>query len=208
MNEQDLKNKVVLITGGTSGVGKATAMGLAKRGAKVVIISRNSERGIKTLEDVANKTGNEKGEFLVADLSLQLSIRKASEEFKRKYSDLHVLGNLGGASYWEKQLTQEGVERMFAVNVLSHFLLTNELLDILKKSRPSRVVTVAGNPAFLKNPNIHFEDLQLVNHFSGMRALSQTLIARTYFAFELARRLEGTGVSSFAFHPGWARICS
>ncbi|TVX98801.1 SDR family NAD(P)-dependent oxidoreductase [Cohnella terricola] len=94
-------------------------------------------------------------EFLVADLSLQSSIRKVSEEFKKKYSDLHVLGNLGRLRIWEKQLTQQGVERMFVVNMISHFLLMNELLDILKKRCPSRVVTVIGNPAFLKHPNIN-----------------------------------------------------
>ena len=112
---------VFLITGGTSGVGRATALGLARLGAKIVIISRSSERGQDALHSIAEATGNDRGEVLVADLSLQSSIRNVSEEFKRKYDNLHVLANLGGVMYFEKQLTQEGIERMFAVNYLSHF---------------------------------------------------------------------------------------
>ncbi|OXL85623.1 oxidoreductase [Paenibacillus sp. SSG-1] len=198
----DFQNKVVLITGGTSGVGKAIALGLARLGAKIVIISRNHERGQEALHDIAKATGNEKGEFMVADLSLQSSIRKVSEEFKRKYDHLHVLANVGGAVYFEKQLTSEGIERTFALNYLSHFLLTNELLDMLKESRPSRVITVSGAPRFLKKANFNVEDVQLVNHFSGLGATAQALFARVIFTYELTRRLEGTGVRAFTFHPG------
>ncbi|MEH2376728.1 SDR family NAD(P)-dependent oxidoreductase [Nostoc sp.] len=144
----DIKNRVFLITGGTSGVGKATALGLARIGAKVVIISRTTESGQAALSDIAEATGNDRAEFLVADFSLQSSIRKVSEEFKRKYDNLHVLANLAGALFFEKQLTQEGIDMTFAVNYLNHFLLTNQLLDILKESRPSRVITVTGAPRF------------------------------------------------------------
>jgi len=139
--QSEMNNKTVLLSGGTSGVGKATAMGLARQGAKIVILSRSSDSGKRALQDIENATGNNNGEFLIADLSLQSSIRAACAEFKRKYDRLDVLANLGGASYWEKQITSEGIERMFAVNVLSHFLLTQELTDMLKDSRPSRIIT-------------------------------------------------------------------
>lgn len=198
----DIQNRVYLITGGTSGVGKAIALGLAKLGAKIVIVSRTPERGQEALQAIAEATGNDKGEFLVADLSLQSSIRKASEAFKRKHDRLHVLVNAGGAAYFDKQLTPEGIERMFAVNYLSHYLLTYELLDLLQDSRPSRVITVAGAPRFLKNAKIDFENIQLANGFSGLRAAAQTMFARVAFTSELARRLEGTGVTALAFHPG------
>ncbi|TBL77373.1 SDR family NAD(P)-dependent oxidoreductase [Paenibacillus thalictri] len=201
----DMKNKTVLLSGGTSGVGKATAIGLASRGAKVIILSRSGENGKQALLDIANATGNNQGELLISDLSLQSSIRETCAEFKRKYDRLDVLAHLGGAIYWEKLITKEGIERMFAVNVLSHFLLTQELLDMLKESRPSRVITVAGNPRFLKKPHIDFEDIQLLNHFSGMRAATQTMNARILLAFEWAKHLEGTGVASVAFHPGWVK---
>jgi NAD(P)-dependent dehydrogenase (short-subunit alcohol dehydrogenase family) len=117
----DIKTRIFLITGGTSGVGKAVALGLARLGAKKVIINRSRESGQHALHALAEATGNERGEVLVADLSLQSSIRKVSEEFKRKYESVHVLANLAGAMYFEKQLTQEGIERMCAVNYLSHF---------------------------------------------------------------------------------------
>ena len=198
----DIKNRVFLITGGTSGVGKAIAIGLARIGAKVVIISRTAESGQKAAKYIAAATGNDRAEFLVADLSLQASIRKVSEEFKRKYDNLHVLANVAGALFFEKQVTSEGIDKAFAVNYLSHFLLTNQLLDILKDSGSSRVMTVAGAPGFLKNPKIDFNDIQLEHNYSGMRATSQAMFARMFFTFELAKRLEGTGVTSVAFHPG------
>ena len=201
VTNMDLKDRVFLITGGTSGVGKAVALGLAKLDAKIVIISRSSESGQVALNSIAQASGNDKGEVLVADLSLQSSIRKVAEEFKRKYDNLHVLGNLAGAIYFEKQLTQEGIERTFAVNYLSHFLLTNQLLDILKESRPSRVITVAGAARFLKNPRINFEDIQAAKHFNALGATNGAMQARTIFSFELAKRLKGTGVTAVAFNP-------
>jgi NAD(P)-dependent dehydrogenase (short-subunit alcohol dehydrogenase family) len=198
----DLKDRVFLITGGTSGVGKATANGLAKLGAKIVIVSRSAERGQDALNSIAQATGNDRGEYLVADLSLQSSVKALTEEVKRKYDNLHVLANLAGAIYFEKQLTSEGIERMFAINYLNQFFLTTQLLDMLKESRPARVITVLGNPRFLGNPKINFEDLQSTKKFSGMAALGQGMFARAFFALELARRLEGTGVTSVSFHPG------
>jgi NAD(P)-dependent dehydrogenase (short-subunit alcohol dehydrogenase family) len=203
--DMNIKDRVFLITGGTSGVGNATAMGLARLGAKVVIVSRSEKRGQQTLAEIAQVTGNDQGDVLVADLALQASIKSACETFKRKYDHLHVLANLGGAVYTEKQITSEGIERMFAVNYLGHFVLTMQLLDMLKTSRPARVITVLGAPRFLKNPQINLDDLQLEQNFNGLRVLAQGLFARAYFTFELAKRLEGTGVTAVAFHPGWVR---
>lgn len=198
----EIQDRIFLVTGGTSGVGKATALGLARLGAKIVIVSRSSERGQAACDEIAAATGNDRGEFLVADLALQSSVRQVAETVKRRYDRLHVLANCGGAVYPERQLTAEGIERMFAVNYLGHFLLTTELLDLLTASRPARVITVLGAPRFLRNPQVNFDDLQLEHHFSGLRALGQAMFARMTFAFELAKRLEGTGVTSNSFHPG------
>lgn len=198
----DVKDKVFLITGGTSGVGRAIATGVAKMGGKVVIVTRSKQRGQEAIRAISEAAGTDRTDFLVADLSLQSSIRTASEQFKQKYDRLDVLANVGGAMYFEKQRTPEGVDRMFAVNVLDHFLLTKQLLDVLKESRPSRVITVAGNPRFLKKPKIDLSDIQLENNYSHMRAITHAMFLRISFAFELARRLEGTGVTSVAFHPG------
>ena len=196
------KDKTFLITGGTSGVGKAVATGLAKLGAKIVIVSRTAESGRSALADISAASRNERGDFLVADLSLQSSIRAVSQEFKRKHNELHVLANLAGSMDFEKRVTPEGFDQSLAVNYLDHFLLTHELLDILRDSKPARVLTVAGAPGFLKKPTIDFEDFQLKSNFSGMKAATQALHARTLFAFELAKRLKGSGVVSLAFHPG------
>lgn len=200
--DKTLKGKIFLLTGGTSGVGKATALGLAQQGAKLVIISRSAENGAKALAEISQKTNNDQGEYLVADLSLQSSIRKVAHEFKQKYNNLHVLANLAGGIFFDKQLTTEGIERTFAVNYLSHFLLTNQLLDILKESAPARVITVGGNPAFLKNPHINFDNLQSLDQFSGLNAAAQAMYARVFFAFELARKLQATEVTSVVFNPG------
>ncbi len=198
----DIKNRVFLITGGTSGVGKAIAMGLAGIGAKIVVISRTAESGQAAISYIKELTGNDNVDFLEADLSLQSSIRNVAEEFKRKYDNLHVLVNAAGALFFEKQMTTEGVDRAFAVNYLGHFLLTHQLLDVLKDSGPSRVITVGGAPRFLKNPKIDFNDLQMKHQYSGLRATTQAMFARVFFAFELAKRLEGTEVTSVAFNPG------
>ncbi|WP_145019151.1 SDR family NAD(P)-dependent oxidoreductase [Paenibacillus sp. Y412MC10] len=207
MNEThtDIENRVFLVSGGTSGVGKAIATGLARLGAKVVIISRSAESGKAALKDISEATGNSRGEWVVADLSLQSSIREVSDLIKRKYDQLHVLVNACGAIYFKKELTVEGIDRMFAVNVLSHYLLTNRLLDILQESGPARVITVSGNPRLLKNPVINFDDIQMDHQYSGMRAANQSLFARTLLSFELAKRLEGTGVTSNAFYPGFVK---
>lgn len=197
-----LKDKVHLITGGTSGVGQAIATGLAAKGAKVVIVSRTTESGQQGVRHIARMTGNDQAEFLVADLSLLSSIRQATEEFKRRFATLHVLVNAAGALYFDQQFTAEGNEKTFAVNYLSHFYLTYLLLERLQANAPARVVTVGVRPAFLKNPVLDLQDLQLRHNFSGLKATSQATIARHYFVFTLARLLAGTGVTSVAFYPG------
>ena len=200
MNNQE--EKIFLITGGTSGVGKAAALGLAQKGAKIVIISREHKAAENVLQEIARRTGNNRGEYLIADLSLQSSVKNVATEFKRKYENLHVLVNCMGAIFNEEKMTLEGIERTFAVNYMSHFWLTTELLDVIKASGASRILTVTGNPSFLKNAKLDFDDLQCVKNFSPLKATQNAMYARLFFAFELAKRLEGTSVSSNAFNPG------
>ena len=200
--DKTLAGKLFLLTGGSSGVGKATALGIAQQGAKVVIISRSAKNAEVALQEIAQKTGNDQGEYLLADLSSQVSIQKVAQEFKQKYNNLHVLANLAGGIFFDKKLTEDGIERSFAVNYLSHFLLTHQLMDILKESAPARVITVGGNPSFLKNPTINFDDIQSLNRFNGMNATAQAMYARVFFAFELAEKLHGTNLTSVAFNPG------
>lgn len=196
------KEPVFLITGGTSGVGKATAMGLAQKGAKVVIVSRHAEQCERVMQEIADRTNNYKGDYMIADLSLQSSIRRLAEEFKRKYDRIQVLVNCVGAIFNKRQFTTDRIERSFAINYMSHFVLTNELLDILEDSGPSRVLTVTGSPVFLRHAKIDFNDLQDVRNFNGTRAAIHATYLRLIFSFELARRLQGLKVTSNAFFPG------
>lgn len=201
-SDRAITDKVFLVTGGTSGVGQAIATGLAGLGAKVVIISRTAASGQQAVSRLAQATGNDRAEFLVADLALQSSIRSVSAEFKRRYEGLHGLVNAAGALFFDQQLTAEGIDKSLAVNYLSHFYLTNQLLEVLRESGPSRVLTVGGAPRFLQRPAIDFQDIQLKNNYSGMWATSQAMFARLYFTFALAKRLTGTDVTAVAFHPG------
>lgn len=137
------------------------ATGLARRGARVVIVGRSPERAQAALQDIAEVAGNDQGKFLTADLSLMSSMQHLSEAIRRKDDNLHVLANVGGAMYRDKKMTAEGIERMFAVNDLNHFYLTGQLLDMLKASRPARVITVSGAPRFLRNAKLNLADLQL-----------------------------------------------
>ena len=197
-----LREETFLISGGSSGVGKATAIGLAQKGAKIVVVNRDATASQRALEEIARRTGNDNGEYLIADLSLQSSVKKLAEEFKNKYNNLHVLANCVGAIFDKKQMTTEGIERTFAINYMSHYWLTTNLLDILQESGPSRIITVAGNPTFLKNAELNFEDLQCVKRFNGLTATSNAMFARLFFTFELAKRLQGTKVTANAFNPG------
>jgi NAD(P)-dependent dehydrogenase (short-subunit alcohol dehydrogenase family) len=196
------KDQVFLVTGGTSGVGQAMATGLAQQGYKVVLLSRTAASGQQGVRHLAAVTGNERAEYLVADLSLQSNIRQVSEEVKRRYDNLHGLVNAAGALFFEQQLTAEGIDKSFAVNYLSHFYLTTQLLELLQESSPARVLTVGGAPRFVRHPTLDLHDPQLRQHYSGLKALSQAMFARLYFTFALAKRLEGSSVTAVAFHPG------
>lgn len=208
MNQQaisDAKNiadQIILITGGTSGVGKATALALAGLGAKVVLISRSEKRATKTLAEIAAQTGNDNGAFLLADLSMASDVRSVATQFKQKFDHLDVLANCAGAILPKKEITTEGIERSFAINYLSHFGLTTNLLDILKAGGHSRIITVAGSPFLLKKAHLDFENLQMLQHFSVIKATMNALYARLIFTAELSRRLDGCPVTANAFHPG------
>lgn len=195
-------NKIFLVTGGTSGVGKATAISLAQQKNKVVIIGRNALTCETIIEEIATRTGNNKIEYLLADLSLKSSVKNLASIIKKKYDNLYVLANCTGAMYQKMQFTDENIEKSFAINYMSHFWLTTNLLDILKASHPSRIITIGGNALFLKNAKIDFNNLQYINNFNGIKAAANAMYARLFFTFELAKRLEGTNVTANIFNSG------
>ncbi len=201
----ELKDKIYLVTGGTSGVGKAIATGVAKKGANVVIVSRSELSGQQAIKEIAEKSDNNNISFLPADLSLLKSVQQLSEQFKQQHSQLHGLVNAAGAWYFKKEITSEGYDKSFVINYLSHFALTNRLLDLLKATDEARIVTVAGAPRFLKKPKIDLNDLQLTKSYSWMKSINNAMFARVHFGFELSDRLQNTSASSMVFHPGFVK---
>ncbi|MCJ7622227.1 MAG: SDR family NAD(P)-dependent oxidoreductase, partial [Anaerolineaceae bacterium] len=139
-----MKGKTCLVTGGSSGIGKATALALAKMGAKVIIINCNPARGKAALEDIRAKSRNDAVHLMPADLSSQTDIRRLVCEFKAEHNQLHVLVNVAGILSWKRRLSVDGLEMNLELNYLAYFLLTNLLLDMLKKSAPSRIVNVTS----------------------------------------------------------------
>jgi NAD(P)-dependent dehydrogenase (short-subunit alcohol dehydrogenase family) len=192
----------VLVTGATSGIGRATALGLARLGATVGIVGRDRARTEAAARDIRS-IGSEAVEVFIADLSSQAEVRRLAGDVLRRLPRIDVLvNNVGG--YWNsRQLTADGLERTFAVNHLAPFLLTSLLIDRLKQNSPARVVTVSSNAH--RTGRIDFDDLQGERSYSGSRAYDQSKLANLLFAYELARRLQGTGVTSNALHPGVVR---
>lgn len=200
--ENWIKDKIVMITGANSGIGKQTALELNRMGAKVIMLCRNEERAKEAMEEIISETGNNDIEILIGDLELQDSIRNAVSEFKKKYDKLHVLINNAGGINYKKQFTAEGYERTWAINHLGHFLLTNLLLDQIKASKPSRIICLSshGHNFAHKKP---LDDMNYENKkFKHIKAYGDSKLMNLWFAITLARRLEGTGVTVNAVHPG------
>ncbi|MFX1298453.1 MAG: SDR family oxidoreductase, partial [Promethearchaeota archaeon] len=171
--------------------------------ATVVMVCRNLKRGEAALAEIKQKSGNGSVKLMIADLSSMDSIRQFAADFKAKYQKLHVLVNNAGVHLAERIVTVDGYECTFATNHLAYFLLTNLLLDVIKASAPARIINVSSDAHGLAK--IYFDDLQLENNFDGFTAYSQSKLANILFTYELARRLEGTGVTANVVHPGMVR---
>jgi retinol dehydrogenase 14 len=181
--------KVCLITGATSGIGKATAMGLANMGASVVMVGRDRGRGEAALAEIKEKSGNASVDLMLADVSSQEEIRRLADEFKEAYPRLDVLINNAGVFRSKRITTAEGMETTFAVNHLAYFLLTNLLLDVLKASAPSRIVNVSSGAQ--SNATIDFDDLQGEKGYKGAKAYSQSKLATVLFTYEASPEARG-----------------
>jgi NAD(P)-dependent dehydrogenase (short-subunit alcohol dehydrogenase family) len=195
-----MKGKICLITGGTNGIGKSTAQALAHMGATVVIVGRNAQKTNQVVQEIRLATGNANMDSLLADLSSQQDIRRLASDFKSKYSHLHVLLNNAGGTFMKRQLSVDGIEMTFALNHLAYFLLTNLLLDMIKASAPARIVSVSSDAH--SGGKIDFDNLQGERSYSSFGPYGSSKLANILFTNELARRLEGTGVTANALHPG------
>ena len=195
-----MTGKTVLITGGTGGIGRAAAAGLASLGARVGITGRDPERAEVAAAAIIQESGNPSVDVFVADMSSQAEVRRLADEVLAAYPRLDVLLNNVGGFWAHRHVTADGLEHTFALNHLAPFLLTNLLLDRLVASAPARVVTVSSGAQSMGTVN--FDDLMGEQNYSGSRAYNQSKLANVMFAYELAKRLEGTGVTSTALHPG------
>ena len=198
-----MTGKVCLVTGANSGIGKATALGLAKLDATVVMVSRDKDKGEAALLEIRTLSGNKNIDSMVADLSSQDSVREFAHDFKARYKNLHVLINNAGIFLPKRVSTVDGLEATLATNHLGHFLLTNLLLDVLKASAPSRIINITSSAH--RGTEMNFEDLQGEKKYSGYHAYSQSKLANVLFTYELARQLEGTRVAVNCLHPGVVR---
>ncbi len=195
-----MNEKTIMITGANSGLGKAITLGLAQKGAKIIMICRNEGKCNLVKENIIKKSNNNNIHVLIADLSSQTQIRALVENFNRKYKKLDVLINNAGIIKKHRELSEDNIEMTFVVNYLAPFLLTNLLLNTLKNSAPSRIINVSSSEH--EHYKLNMDDLQSEKNYSKFKAYGQSKIALILFTYELSRRLDGTGVSVNALHPG------
>ena len=202
MKTDKMRGKVCIVTGSNSGIGKETALALANMRATVVMVVRDRERGEKARIEIIDEAGNDAVRLMICDVSSMSSIKQFTKEFKDSYDRLDVLINNAGALMGKRQSTADGFERTLAVNYLGPFLLTNELLPLLKSSAPSRVVNLGSGLG--SSGRILFDDFQYEKKYDGMKAYANSKLMITMYTYELARRLEGTGVTANVVRPGFA----
>jgi len=199
-----MRGKVCLITGANSGIGKATALELARMGAHVVMVCRNRLKGTVAQTQIMANTKSNTVDLMIADISSLEQVRRLAEQFKHRFDRLDVLINNAGVSLYKRQESADGIEMTFATNYLGHFLLTNLLLNTLKASAPARIINVSSFVHKWTN-KIDFEDLQRKKKFSAVQPYAESKLAILMFTYELARRLKGTGVTVNALNPGIVR---
>ncbi|MCP4140799.1 MAG: SDR family oxidoreductase [Chloroflexi bacterium] len=195
-----MKGKVCLVTGATAGIGQATVMLLAERGATVIGVGRNSAKNEYSTKIIQEKTGNSAVEYMLADLSSQKEIRALAQGFQDKYDRLDVLVNNAGATFGERLESVDGIEMTFALNHLGYFLLTNLLADILVTSRPSRVINVSSSLHRLGK--LDFDNIPFKEGYARSKAYQRSKLANIGFTYEMARRFSNNDVTINAMNPG------
>lgn len=204
MNEtRPLTGRNIVVTGGTGGIGNATAAGLAALGARVAIVGRDRARAEAAAEELRRRSSNDEIDVFEADLSSQAQVRRLAADLQERYPRLDVLVNNVGGFWAHRHVTEDGLELTFALNHLAPFLLTNLLVDRMIAQGGARIVNVTSSAESLGR--IDFDDLQGAERYSGQRAYNQSKLANVLFTYELARRLSGTGVTANVVHPGVTR---
>jgi NAD(P)-dependent dehydrogenase (short-subunit alcohol dehydrogenase family) len=195
-----VKGKVCIVTGASAGIGLVTARELAKKGATVVAVARDPERGAAAVRRIQRESGSESVSLELADMASQKQIRSLAEKLLDEQPRIDVLVNNAGAIQGDRTMTEDGLETTFAVNHLGYFLLTTLLLDRLRASAPARIVNVASEAH--RGQSLDFDDLQGERSYSAFGAYGRSKLANILFTLELAKRLEGSGVTANSLHPG------
>lgn len=193
-------NNTILITGSTAGIGKATALSLARMKFHIIIHGRNELVCQQVVDELAEISQNRNIDYICADLSDLNSVKHMALEIKNRFPALNILINNAGTFSIEQKLNSDKLEFTWVVNYLSRFLLTNLLLDLLKQNAPSRIVDISG--AYHKKGNIHFDDINLMKSYSMSQANNQSKLANVLFTYKLSRILAGTRVTINTLHPG------
>ena len=196
----DLNGRVAVVTGANRGIGKATATGLARMGARVVLVTRRAADGEAAAHDIATVTGNQSLETCAADLSVQSQVRDVAHVIASRHAMVHVLVNNAAVASKRRTLSPDGIEMTVAVNHLAYFTLTLSLLDRILAAAPARIVNVSSGSHLRER--LDFDDLENANAYGGVKSYGRSKLMNVLFTFELARRLEGTGVTVNALHPG------
>jgi NAD(P)-dependent dehydrogenase (short-subunit alcohol dehydrogenase family) len=201
----EIDGSVVLITGGNTGIGRATAVALARKGARVIITSRDEGRGKLALDGIRRDSGRDDVEMIGLDLASLASVRRSAEEFADRFDRLDVLINNAGVALTRgvRQVTHDGLEMQFGVNHVGHFLLTRLLLPLIRQSTPARIVNLSSAAYLLAPDGLDFEDLQSEKSYQGFKCYGLSKLANIYFTLELARRLEDEDIAVNAVHPGY-----
>jgi retinol dehydrogenase-12 len=199
-DSNNMNGKICLITGSTAGIGKITATALAAQGAEVIITGRNRQKTEQTVQQIKSDTGSETVQYLLADFSDLQQVRELARLFNERYPRLDVLVNNAGAFFNTRRETSYGVEMTFLINHLAPFLLTNLLLKTIQDGRSARIVNVASDAH--QYDTMNFDDLSFKKGYIGMKAYARSKLANILFTYELARRLENSGVTVNALHPG------
>jgi NAD(P)-dependent dehydrogenase (short-subunit alcohol dehydrogenase family) len=194
-----MNNQTCLVTGANRGIGREVALGLAKQGMHVIMVCRNAQQGVAAQQDIQRLANNPHVDLLVADLSSQTSVRQLADNVQSRYTRLHVLINNAGLALSARAVSVDGLEMTLAVNHLAGFLLTNLLLDLMKRSAPARIINVAS--VVHQWGSIHFDDLQLEQGYEIDKAYYQSKLANVLFSYELNRRLGAVGVTVNSFDP-------
>ncbi len=206
----DLHGKICLITGGARGMGRVTALALARLGARIVIVDWEGEAGTRTRDEINALAGRRVADFLYCDLSSLAEVRRLAAEVKARYPALHVLVNNAGITDPVRRVSEDGWEMHVATCHLGHFLLTHLLLDLIERSAPARIVVISSD-AHKAGPGVDLNDLnnekiwkgRRVSNNAAFQAYHRAKLCNLYFTFELAERLKDTGVTVNAVSPGY-----